>query len=68
MYVLEGGYSPPRAPSRAATGFAGCGPPDGGPGDCYGEVFTTPRLLRIGADGRSTTVVSGDAGPWTGMS
>ncbi len=28
----SGRLSPPRAPSRAAAGFAGCGPPDGGPG------------------------------------
>ncbi len=30
--------SPPRAPSRAAPGFAGCGPPDGGPGGSVRDV------------------------------
>jgi glucose/arabinose dehydrogenase len=36
-------------------------------GYAYGEVFTTPRLLRVAAGG-TTVVASGDNGPWTGMS
>lgn len=36
-------------------------------GYSYGEVFTTPRLLRIGPDGGTTVVAAGtDNGPWTG--
>ncbi len=40
----DGLDSPPRAPSRAAAGFAGCRPPDGGPGDW----FDPPRLFAKG--------------------
>src|SRR3954468_14429528 len=37
-------------------------------GYSYGEVFTTPRLLRIETDGRKTLIASGtDNGPWTGV-
>jgi hypothetical protein len=37
-------------------------------GYSYGEVFTTPRLLRIEADGRTTVIASGkNNGPWTGI-
>src|ERR1051325_5253417 len=37
-------------------------------GYCYGEVWTTPRLLRIENDGRTTVVASGGRnGPWTGV-
>ena len=37
-------------------------------GYSYGEVFTTPRLLRIEADGRHAVVASGrNNGPWTGV-
>jgi glucose/arabinose dehydrogenase len=38
-------------------------------GYSYGEVFTTPRLLRIEPDGRKTVIASGgNNGPWTGVS
>jgi glucose/arabinose dehydrogenase len=37
-------------------------------GYAYGEVWTTPRLLRIDADGRHTVMAQGtDNGPWTGV-
>jgi glucose/arabinose dehydrogenase len=37
-------------------------------GYAYGEVWTTPRLLRIEPDGRLTVVASGGKnGPWTGV-
>jgi glucose/arabinose dehydrogenase len=36
-------------------------------GYVYGEVWTTPRLLRIEADGRATEIASGDHAPWTGV-
>lgn len=37
-------------------------------GYSYGEVWTTPRLLRIERDGRATIVAAGtDNGPWTGV-
>jgi glucose/arabinose dehydrogenase len=37
-------------------------------GYSYGEVWTTPRLLRVEDDGRLTTVASGGRnGPWTGV-
>jgi glucose/arabinose dehydrogenase len=37
-------------------------------GYSYGEVFTTPRLLRVEGDGRTTVVASGrNNGPWTGV-
>ena len=36
-------------------------------GYSYGEVFTTPRLLRIEGDGKHTVVASGKNGPWTGV-
>lgn len=36
-------------------------------GYSYGERFTTPRLLRIGPDGRQEVVAASDrSGPWTG--
>lgn len=36
-------------------------------GYSYGEAWTTPRLLRLEADGRRTAVASGGKnGPWTG--
>src|SRR5688500_8705122 len=37
-------------------------------GYCYGEVWTTPRILRIGEGGSSTTVAEGGRnGPWNGI-
>ena len=36
-------------------------------GYCYGEKWTTPRLLRIEPDGRKTVVREGDNGPWNGV-
>ena len=37
-------------------------------GYSYGEVWTTPRLLRVEADGRLTTIANGGRnGPWTGV-
>lgn len=37
-------------------------------GYSYGEVWTTPRLLRIDPDGKAITVASGGRnGPWTGV-
>jgi glucose/arabinose dehydrogenase len=37
-------------------------------GYCYGEVWTTPRLLRIEPDGTFVTVATGGRnGPWTGV-
>lgn len=36
-------------------------------GYAYGEVFTTPRLLRIEPDGRTTEIAHSDNGPWTGV-
>jgi glucose/arabinose dehydrogenase len=37
-------------------------------GYCYGEVWTTPRLLRIDTSGATTVVASGGRnGPWTGV-
>ncbi len=38
-------------------------------GYSYGEVFTTPRLLRLEASGATPTVVAtgGNSGPWTGV-
>ncbi len=37
-------------------------------GYAYGEVWTTPRLLRIEADGRMVPIASGGTnGPWTGV-
>ncbi len=35
-------------------------------GYSYGEVFTTPRLLRVEGDGRTTVIAESDSGPWTG--
>jgi glucose/arabinose dehydrogenase len=37
-------------------------------GYSYGEVFTTPRLLRVEPDGRTTVIASGDEkfAPWNG--
>lgn len=38
-------------------------------GYSYGEVWTTPRLLRIENDGKATVVAEGgNNGPWTGVS
>lgn len=35
-------------------------------GYSYGEIFTTPRLLRINADGKTTEIAHGGKnGPWT---
>ncbi|MFN2385036.1 MAG: sorbosone dehydrogenase family protein [Thermoanaerobaculia bacterium] len=37
-------------------------------GYSYGEVWATPRLLRVEEDGRTTTVASGgNNGPWNGV-
>jgi len=37
-------------------------------GYSYGEVWTTPRLLRVNADGTTKVVASGtDNGPWNGV-
>jgi glucose/arabinose dehydrogenase len=37
-------------------------------GYCYGEVWTTPKLLRIEAGGRKTQVAAGNTnGPWNGV-
>lgn len=37
-------------------------------GYSYGEVFTTPRLLRITADGQQQVIATGgNNGPWTGV-
>jgi glucose/arabinose dehydrogenase len=36
-------------------------------GYSYGEVFTTPRLLRIVSDGVADVVAKGDNGPWNGV-
>ncbi|WP_242920909.1 PQQ-dependent sugar dehydrogenase [Pontibacter liquoris] len=37
-------------------------------GYAYGEVFLTPKLLRIEPDGRLTTIATGTKnGPWTGI-
>ena len=36
-------------------------------GYSYGEVWTTPRLLRIDADGTTAAIASGDHAPWTGV-
>jgi glucose/arabinose dehydrogenase len=39
-------------------------------GYCYGEVFATPRLLRIDANGATTPIAQGkekEDGPWTGV-
>lgn len=37
-------------------------------GYCYGEVWTTPRLLKIGDEGEITEIAKGEKnGPWTGV-
>jgi glucose/arabinose dehydrogenase len=37
-------------------------------GYCYGEVFSTPRLLRIASDGSRQVIATGtNNGPWTGV-
>lgn len=36
-------------------------------GYSYGEVFVTPKLLRLEADGGTSTVIEGKNGPWTGV-
>jgi glucose/arabinose dehydrogenase len=36
-------------------------------GYSYGEVFTTPRLLRLGPGGATTEIARGDNAPWTGL-
>jgi hypothetical protein len=34
----------------------------------YGEVFTTPKLIKVSADGSKTTIASGTRnGPWNGV-
>lgn len=35
-------------------------------GYSYGELWTTPRLIRIEQDGGKTVIVEGKNGPWTG--
>lgn len=37
-------------------------------GYSYGPEFTTPRLLRVEADGSLTEIARGQSGPWTGAS
>jgi len=36
-------------------------------GYSYGEVFATPRLVRLEPDGSRTTLAEGRNGPWTGV-
>src|SRR5688572_14361230 len=36
-------------------------------GYCYGETWTTPRLVRVESDGRLTQVAAGSAAPWNGV-
>ena len=36
-------------------------------GYSYGEVWTTPRLLRVERDGRLTQVAAGTGAPWNGL-
>ncbi|MGH7213271.1 MAG: PQQ-dependent sugar dehydrogenase [Tepidisphaeraceae bacterium] len=36
-------------------------------GYAYGEVWTTPRLVRVNRDGTTTVLVTGDNPPWTGV-
>lgn len=36
-------------------------------GYSYGEVFTTPRLLRVEPGGKTRVIASGDHPPWTGI-
>ncbi|HEX7021727.1 MAG TPA: hypothetical protein VF171_02645 [Trueperaceae bacterium] len=36
-------------------------------GYSYGEVVTTPRLLRLGPNGTHTVIAEGDNGPWNGV-
>jgi hypothetical protein len=37
-------------------------------GYCYGEVWTEPKLIRIGDDGSKTAIATGDDnGPWTAL-
>jgi glucose/arabinose dehydrogenase len=36
-------------------------------GYSYGEVVTTPRLVRVDADGGTTVVATGSRPPWTGV-
>ena len=36
-------------------------------GYSYGEKFTTPRLLRIESNGKSTLIAQGKNAPWTGI-
>ena len=37
-------------------------------GYSYGEVWTTPRLIRVGRDGSTSVIASGtDNGPWNGV-
>ena len=35
-------------------------------GYSYGEVFSTPRLLRVNPDGALVEIARGSNGPWTG--
>jgi glucose/arabinose dehydrogenase len=38
-------------------------------GYSYGEIWTPPRLLKVAANGQTTTVATGDKnGPWSGLS
>ena len=37
-------------------------------GYSYGDVWTTPRLVRVEPDGRLTQVAAGDDPPWNGVS
>jgi glucose/arabinose dehydrogenase len=36
-------------------------------GYSYGEVWTTPRLLRVEPDGRTTVIAAGEHAPWNGV-
>jgi glucose/arabinose dehydrogenase len=36
-------------------------------GYSYGEVWTTPRLVRIEGNGSTTEIAHGDGAPWTGV-
>jgi glucose/arabinose dehydrogenase len=36
-------------------------------GYCYGEVWSTPRLVRVAADGSLTEIARGENPPWNGV-
>jgi glucose/arabinose dehydrogenase len=36
-------------------------------GYSYGELWTTPRLVRVERDGRSTQIAAGTGAPWNGL-